>query len=219
MLFLCNECSSPGRFAKISRRSERGYKNLETGEKIERIFSLESVIIIIMIDYEIPKTLKKALYSLMPSKLILQTGYPSSNKVYLTFDDGPYGELTQQTLKYLKEENILATFFVTGEYLKRHPDIILQTLSSGHEIGNHTFSHPQSTHCDVKKTWMELLSVNRMISQLTGALPKLIRPPYGKITVAYLMFALVFRQTIVLWSFDSNDSFILQDQQFLDMID
>ncbi|MFZ4768404.1 MAG: polysaccharide deacetylase family protein, partial [Roseimicrobium sp.] len=63
----------------------------------------------------------------------------------ITFDDGPHPQNTPRLLNILRERNIKATFFVVGELAKEHPGIIRRILAEGHEIGNHTMTHPTIT--------------------------------------------------------------------------
>ena len=70
---------------------------------------------------------------------------PNERAVYLTFDDGPHPKYTEQLLDGLKERNVVATFFVTGENAENYPEIIRREQEEGHLIGNHTYSHIQLT--------------------------------------------------------------------------
>ena len=123
-------------------------------------------------------------------------------RVALTFDDGPHPVYTKELLDGLKERGVKATFFVTGEHAKLHPDLILRMQEEGHLIGNHTYSHIQlrpDNHETFKK---ELLETNRVISEITGEEPLYVRPPYGswdkKLERELNMFP-------VLWTVDPTD--------------
>src|SRR3954462_7715615 len=63
--------------------------------------------------------------------------------IAMTFDDGPSPETTPRLLDILKQRNIKATFFMIGQNAERHPDIVKRILADGHEIGNHSWTHPQ----------------------------------------------------------------------------
>ena len=70
----------------------------------------------------------------------------SEKIVALTFDDGPNPNATEPILDILREHGVLATFFVTGENAKRHPDLIRRIIAEGHELGNHSWDHTRLTY-------------------------------------------------------------------------
>ena len=66
--------------------------------------------------------------------------------VALTFDDGPTRQFTSKVLNILADHNVPACFFLIGELVRRHPDLVRRMLEEGHEVGNHTFDHLQRRH-------------------------------------------------------------------------
>ena len=105
-----------------------------------------------------------------------QTDY---KKIALTFDDGPHPYYTEQLLDGLKERGVHATFFVTGEHAKLHPDIIERIHEEGHLIGNHTYSHIQLRKSNREEFKEQLLQTNEIIEEITGEEVIYVRPPYG----------------------------------------
>lgn len=100
-------------------------------------------------------------------------------KIALTFDDGPHPYYTEQLLDGLKERDVQATFFVTGEHAKLHPDVIKRMYDEGHLIGNHTYSHMQLKKGNRQKFKEELVETNLVINEITGGEVEFVRPPYG----------------------------------------
>ena len=100
-------------------------------------------------------------------------------KICLTFDDGPHPFYTEQLLDGLKERNVKATFFVTGEHAELHPDVILRMAEEGHEIGNHTYSHMQLKSTNREAYKAELIRTSEVIEAITGNEVTYVRPPYG----------------------------------------
>ena len=100
-------------------------------------------------------------------------------KIALTFDDGPHPYYTEQLLDGLKERNVCASFFVTGEHAELHPDIIERMSEEGHLIGNHTYSHIQLSASNRETFKNELVKTNDIISEITGGEVIYVRPPYG----------------------------------------
>lgn len=100
-------------------------------------------------------------------------------KIALTFDDGPHPYYTEQLLDGLKERGVKATFFVTGEHAKLHPDIIKRMQEEGHLIGNHTYNHIQLKSNNRDEFKNQLIQTNKVIEEITGEEVQYVRPPYG----------------------------------------
>lgn len=98
--------------------------------------------------------------------------------VALTFDDGP-SEGTLDLLEYLDREGIRATFFQCGMNVRRLPQIAGQVAAAGHQIGNHTYSHPHLMLKSPSFIDREFTETQRIIQFETGVVPMFLRPPYG----------------------------------------
>ncbi|GAB3497693.1 polysaccharide deacetylase family protein [Nocardiopsis coralliicola] len=122
----------------------------------------------------------------------------------LTFDDGPGGR-TGDVLDAFAEHDAHATFFVTGEPVREHPTTVRRAYAEGHEIANHTESHPDLTTLDKGGVEEELAPVSSLVARETGARPTLMRPPYGATdgTVADVTADLGMSQ--IIWDVDTND--------------
>ena len=126
--------------------------------------------------------------------------------VAITFDDGPHPRNTPKLLKMLADRNIKATFFVIGEVAAEHPEILELIAKQGHEIGNHSWSHPVLSKKSAEFVHEELRKTDDVIRQVTGTRPTLFRPPYGAFTEAQDRTARdEFGYTVVLWSVDPLD--------------
>lgn len=100
-------------------------------------------------------------------------------KVALTFDDGPNGIYTAKLLDGLKERNVKATFFVTGENIKENEELIVRMYEEGHLLGNHTYSHVNLSKLSFEDAYEEINNTNACIYNLTGYEMEYIRPPFG----------------------------------------
>ena len=100
--------------------------------------------------------------------------------IALTFDDGPVPERTSQILKILESENVKATFFVNGSSLKKHPEASRLLLRSGHEIGNHSYSHKRMVLMSYQQVAQELEDTEALIRQYGYQGTLRFRPPFGK---------------------------------------
>jgi peptidoglycan/xylan/chitin deacetylase (PgdA/CDA1 family) len=104
----------------------------------------------------------------------------TSRRVYLTFDDGPNAETTPQLLDHLKESGIKATFFVVGRNVENAGGraIIERMAAEGHQIGNHTYNHPNLTRLDSARIEEEIKQTEVLIGPLDNG-TKVFRPPFG----------------------------------------
>jgi peptidoglycan-N-acetylglucosamine deacetylase len=103
----------------------------------------------------------------------------SPRKLAITFDDGPNPAITPQLLELLERYKARATFFVVGKFVRECPELLLETASRGHVIGNHTDAHPNLSLLGPDGIAVELRCCNSSIGEATGASPKWFRPPYG----------------------------------------
>jgi cellulose synthase/poly-beta-1,6-N-acetylglucosamine synthase-like glycosyltransferase/spore germination protein YaaH/peptidoglycan/xylan/chitin deacetylase (PgdA/CDA1 family) len=103
----------------------------------------------------------------------------AKNKIVISFDDGPDRRWTPRILDVLKEKHAPAVFFVVGEQANASPDLLKREYNEGHEIGNHTFTHPQFDEISHTQLKWELNLTQRLIESTLGVKSLLFRPPYG----------------------------------------
>jgi len=128
------------------------------------------------------------------------------NYIAMTFDDGPSPETTPKLLAVLKERGIKATFFVLGNMAAKHPELLKMIADDGHEIGNHSWSHPQLTRINIAAVDKQLGDTSEIIFQATGKRPLYLRPPYGSMKPTLRTYIEdKFGLTVVNWSVDPND--------------
>ncbi|MFC5590349.1 polysaccharide deacetylase family protein [Sporosarcina soli] len=123
-------------------------------------------------------------------------------RVALTFDDGPDPKVTMQILDILKKYDAKATFFMLGSRVEYYPEIAKHVADARHELGNHTWNHPDLTKAGVEKVRNEINRTSSIIEEVTGVKPTAFRPPYGAVNKT------VRAQTdlpIVLWDVDTLD--------------
>jgi peptidoglycan-N-acetylglucosamine deacetylase len=126
--------------------------------------------------------------------------------IAMTFDDGPSATLTPKLLDLLAAHHIKATFFVIGENVAEHPDIVARAAREGHEIANHSWSHPNLAKMSDEGVRRQLRQTDEVIKNATGTRPTLLRPPYGSITEREKRWIHdEFGYQIVLWDIDPYD--------------
>lgn len=138
--------------------------------------------------------------------ITITRGIASRKWVAMTFDDGPHPKNTPQLLDILKARRIRATFYVIGWRVKAYPDIIRRMVAEGHEIGNHTYKHPNLAGLGQQSLLREIDSTNDIIYRTTGKMPVTMRPPYGALYQSQRSYVATNRRMpTILWSVDPAD--------------
>jgi peptidoglycan/xylan/chitin deacetylase (PgdA/CDA1 family) len=123
----------------------------------------------------------------------ISRGDPHRKEIALTFDGGGWANTASEILQILREKGITSTFFLTGEFIRRYPDLVKQMIAEGHEIANHTYDHPHLTSfarnyrhellagVDRRFLWRELRETEEVFFDLTGRkMAPFWRAPYGE---------------------------------------
>lgn len=147
---------------------------------------------------------KKIIIKLMPECVIIWKKRYCKSLVALTFDDGPNSSVTPRILDILKQENSKATFFVVGEAVKKHKEIVLRMKREGHSLGLHSWDHKnynklssKQRQGDIKLTQQALKAINIKTH--------FFRPPHGFLSLPLLLSCAFKKITTVMWSYDSLD--------------
>src|SRR5438067_11591391 len=114
----------------------------------------------------------------IPSSYVIERTGDHHGWIALTFDDGPDPNYTPAILDILKREGVPATFFVIGKNGQAYPDLLRRIVDEGHELGNHTFTHPNLGEVPGRVTTLELNATQRLIESVTGRSTVLFWPPY-----------------------------------------
>ncbi len=115
----------------------------------------------------------------LPSSYVIKRFGKADRKAVLTFDDGPDAAYTPRILDILSEERVPAAFFLIGVNAENNVQLVKRIYDEGHEIGNHTFTHPNLAEVSSERTELELNATRRIIESLTGHTTFLFRPPYN----------------------------------------
>src|SRR5947199_5845016 len=106
-------------------------------------------------------------------------GAGGEHQVAITFDDGPDPRWTPKILDILKAANVKAAFFLVGVNAERYPGLVRRIVNEGHEIGNHTYYHPNLALCWPEHIRLELNATQLLLETITGRATTLFRPPYA----------------------------------------
>ena len=104
---------------------------------------------------------------------------PGSKLIALTYDDGPNDPHTPHLLDVLSSHGAKATFFMMGRQVQERPNIARAVAAAGHEIGNHTYTHPNLIFCSRAQIEAQIRSCTQMLEDTIGAHSNLFRPPFG----------------------------------------
>jgi peptidoglycan/xylan/chitin deacetylase (PgdA/CDA1 family) len=140
-------------------------------------------------------------------KVVIDEIKTNNKVVALTFDDGPDSRFTPMVLDILKKHEAQATFFVIGQRAQNHPQILKRIAAEGHEIGNHSFSHPDFNRIKKNDQLKEIKKTNNIIKELTGQTPRFLRPPGGYLSYDLITIAKQEKLLIGYWTYqqDSKD--------------
>ena len=117
-------------------------------------------------------------YVSLPSSYVIRRAGTLPHKIALTFDDGPDPEWTPQILDILKAKQVPATFFIIGANAEMSPKLVQREVDEGHDVGNHTFTHPNLGESPPGIVALELNATQRLFEALTGRSMRLFRAPY-----------------------------------------
>lgn len=134
--------------------------------------------------------------------------------VALTFDDGPRPESTDQLLDTLKRHHVKGTFFVVGQMAELYPEGVLRMVQDGHEVANHSWSHPLMKDTTEREFILELEKTDDLIMKLTGRSNLLFRPP-GSTRRQLEKLSPPSGRKMVLWDVHSQDHLGLSAKQII----
>ncbi|MHC1723302.1 MAG: polysaccharide deacetylase family protein [Aminipila sp.] len=130
------------------------------------------------------------------------------HQVVITYDCGGESQGSTETiLDILEKHNIKATFFLTGQWIEKYPLLAKRIAEENHEIGNHSYSHPDFTQLTEEEMIKEVSQTEEMIKKVTGIDPKpIIRLPYGAFNdkVLQVVGSIGYLYSIQ-WSIDPRD--------------
>jgi len=146
-----------------------------------------------------------AVAKFLPNRVITTKGNRHSRFLYLTFDDGPDAAITPKILKLLTRYNAKASFFWIGENIRKNPEIVLQAISEGHMVANHSNKHESYANLKLENQIEDIDKCQRELTALNSAARKIFRAPRGQLGLLSLYNLKRNGWSIVHWSYDSLD--------------
>lgn len=118
-------------------------------------------------------------YQKFPSPIVIKRSGFSRRDLALTFDDGPDPQWTPQILDILRQNNVKASFFLVGDNVEKYPNLVRRIYDEGHDLGNHTFTHPNIALVSPRRARLEINATQSAIEGITGHSTRMFRPPYN----------------------------------------
>ncbi len=160
---------------------------------------------------------KSACKIMLPRRVFLAQGPLRSSggchEIALTFDDGPDPDTTPALLELLERWRIPATFFVIGEKVERHRDIVHQIVAAGHALGNHSYSHSEPHETSTGRFLDEIRRTQDLLEEISNRSCTLVRPPKGALSPGKQLGLWRQGMTIALWNIDPRDYRMQSPQQ------
>lgn len=132
-------------------------------------------------------------------------GPGTKREIALSFDDAPDDNFTPKVLDVLKSEGVKATFFVVGNRIEKHPDIMKRIVEEGHILGNHSYNHANLPKLSDAEFREQIIKTDQLICEHTGYIPNIVRPPYGNISEDQIKWLASQKKKVINWNVDSLD--------------
>ena len=123
--------------------------------------------------------------------------------MFLTFDDGPFPDITPWVMDRLEQNGFEGTFFMVGAQAQRHPDLVDDVRRRGHSLGNHTMNHEKGWDVQTSAYVQSVEACDAVLTQ-DGCGPRLFRPPYGKFTPRQAS-VLSRQKEVIMWDVLAGD--------------
>lgn len=126
-------------------------------------------------------------------------------QIAISFDAAWGAEDFDEIMKILEQHQVKTTFFMTGEWVEKYPECVKTLVEKGHDLGNHSMSHPDMTKLSKEKQREQILAVHKRVKELTGYEMELFRPPYGAYDNDVIRTCYEVNYYPIQWSVDSLD--------------
>ena len=136
---------------------------------------------------------------------VYRSASTQKKQIALTFDDGPHPSLTPKILQILAKYNVSATFFMVGQNVINYPQAARKVINAGHEVGNHTFTHPHIATLGDAFIMEEIGRCEDALEELCEYRPHLLRTPEGAMSASLERCLAGEDYILVLWSLDTRD--------------
>ncbi|MEG6565546.1 polysaccharide deacetylase family protein [Thermoanaerobacterium saccharolyticum] len=166
------------------------------------VFVLASISILYT-NYGVPPAIS-ALFNINRQLPIYSVDIPDK-RVAISFDASWGSDKTERLLQILKDKNVKATFFLTGLWIDKYPDLVKKIYEEGHDVENHSNTHPHMTQLSDSEMADEIKACEEKLVKITGRKPYLFRSPYGDYNDKVIEIAKSLGYYTIQWDVDSLD--------------
>lgn len=145
-------------------------------------------------------------------KLPIYCVQTDKKQIAISFDAAWGNDDTEQLIDILAEYDVPATFFVVGAWVDKYPESVKQLSDAGHQVQNHSNTHPYMTSLSTEQMIDELESCNKKIESVTGKCPTLFRPPYGDYDNAVINACESVNMYTIQWDVDTIDIKVMTNE-------
>ena len=139
-------------------------------------------------------------------------------QIAISFDAAWGNDDTQHLIDILKEYDVPATFFVVGAWVDKYPESVKALSDAGHQIQNHSNTHPYMTQLSKTQMCNEIETCNKKIESVTGVKPTLLRPPYGDYDNSVVEAVESMNMHTIQWSVDTIDTKVMTNEYHCDIM-
>ena len=130
----------------------------------------------------------------------------NDSKIAFTMDCGSHNRYVPRILDVLDQYNVKITFFVTGKFAAANPDLVREMSARGHEIGNHSWNHPNFDDLNKEEIYSEVTRTSDLLEAITGKPVTLFRPPYGHLSGQARSIVNALGMQAIRWTHESMDA-------------
>lgn len=164
-----------------------------------------------------PRSRRTRLLRCLPDRYVLTGGDRRQRTLYLTLDDGPDPERTPRMLDLLQRHDARATFFMVGDRIERHPQVVERVIAQGHAIGNHSWNHPRFDRITLAEQLDQIHRTDAVLRAFDGRSDHDVRPPNGVFSPALLLRLARGGRRIAHWSYNTLDYMDLPLERLLQL--
>ena len=197
-MILVNECWR--RAMDVEKEREKIGKFIKAGLAV-----LSSILIIGSVYLYFPKVISTWKQDNKKENLPIQSVECEEKKIALSFDVSGSETEVNGILELLKKYQAEATFFLTGQWISEHPEIVKRILKDGHDVGNHSENHREMTELTREDCEQEIMMVHKKVRELTGMDMNLFRAPYNDFNHTLLQVTTNLGYYPIEWNIDSHD--------------
>ncbi len=175
--------------------------------KVIKLKSIIAVLVLFVITLTVSVTLRSisTTASTIERKLPIYSVQTKEKKIAITFDAAWSAEDTKELIEILKKHGVKITVFAVGEWVTRNPEAVKSFYENGHEIGNHSATHPAFSKLSREEIRQEIVDCNKEIEKITGAKPRILRAPSGDYDNKSVEVTESLGMKIIQWDVDSLD--------------